>query len=57
MTVADMHREFKLLLDKGDSGDAPSFLDLEIDTFLNMAIARFITQRPNLIFMKRGERT
>jgi len=45
MTVADMHREFKLLLDKGDSGDAPSFLDLEIDTFLNMAIARFITQR------------
>ena len=45
MTVADMHREFKLLLDKGDSGDAPSFLDSEIDTFLNMAIARFITQR------------
>ena len=45
MTVADMHNEFKLLLDKGDSGDAPSFLDSEIDTFLNMAIAKFITQR------------
>ena len=45
MTVQDMHNEFRLLLDKGDTGDAPSFLDSEIDKFLNMAIARFITQR------------
>ena len=45
MTVAQMHEEFRLLLDKGDSFDAPSFLDEEVDMFLNMAIAKFITKR------------
>lgn len=45
MTITQMHNEFKLLLDKGDSGDAPSFLDSEIDSFLNMAIDKFVTQR------------
>jgi len=45
MTVAQMHAEFRLLLDKGDSFDAPSFLEEEVDMFLNMAIAKFITKR------------
>ena len=45
MTIGEMHKEFRLLLDKADSGSAPAFLSTEIDSFLNAAIERFITKR------------
>mgnify|MGYP003679432274 CR=1 FL=1 len=45
MTRLQMHAEFKLLLDKGDSFDAPSFLDSEIDAFLNISQEKFISKR------------
>ncbi len=41
----EMHAEFKLLLDKGDSFDAPSFLDEEIDHFLNKSQEKFVSKR------------
>jgi len=40
-----MHLEFRLLMDKADSGSAPSYLTTEIDSFLNAAIEKFITKR------------
>ena len=45
MTRLEMHAEFKLLMDKGDSFDAPSFLETEIDSFLNIAQDKFVTKR------------
>ena len=45
MTRIEMHNEFKLLMDKGDSFDAPSFLENEIDSFLNIAQDKFVTKR------------
>ncbi len=45
MTIDQMHTEFKLLLDKGDSFDAPSFLDEEIDSFINIAQHKFVNER------------
>ena len=45
MTRVEMHAEFKLLLDKGDSLDAPSFLTEEIDHFLNLSQEKFISKR------------
>ena len=45
MTREEMHNEFKLLLDKGDSFDAPAFLEEEIDSFLNIAQEKFISKR------------
>jgi len=45
MTIQEMHNEFRLLLDKGDSFDAPSFLISEVDGFLNIAIEKFVTKR------------
>jgi hypothetical protein len=45
MTIANMHSEFRILLDKGDSFDAPDFLPEEIDAFINMAISKFVTKR------------
>ena len=32
MTIANMHSEFRILLDKGDSFDAPDFLPEEIES-------------------------
>ena len=45
MTIAEMHNEFKLLIDKGDSGDIPAFLDSEIDMFINIAQHKFVNKR------------
>jgi len=45
MTILEMHNEFKILMDKADSGSAPSFLSEEVDVFLNASIERFITKR------------
>tara|TARA_R110002096_G_C14384568_1_gene706035 strand:+ start:99 stop:770 length:672 start_codon:yes stop_codon:yes gene_type:complete len=45
MTIGAMHLEFRLLMDKADSGSAPAFLSTEIDLFLNAAIEKFITKR------------
>ena len=45
MTRAQMHIEFKLLVDKGDSFDAPSFLTEEIDHFLNISQEKFVSKR------------
>tara|TARA_R110000796_G_scaffold83590_2_gene182773 strand:+ start:10930 stop:11613 length:684 start_codon:yes stop_codon:yes gene_type:complete len=45
MTRIEMHAEFKLLMDKGDSFDAPSFLEEEIDSFLNISQEKFISKR------------
>jgi len=45
MTVAEMHSEFKLLMDKGDSGDLPSFMSIEIDRFINIAQHKFVNKR------------
>tara|TARA_R100001129_G_scaffold181007_1_gene159742 strand:+ start:867 stop:1550 length:684 start_codon:yes stop_codon:yes gene_type:complete len=45
MTRAQMHAEFKLLVDKGDSFDAPSFLIEEIDHFLNISQEKFVSKR------------
>ena len=45
MTIAEMHTEFRLLLDKADGGTAPSFLDAEIDRLLNISQDKFISKR------------
>tara|TARA_Y100000004_G_scaffold161237_1_gene189191 strand:+ start:272 stop:955 length:684 start_codon:yes stop_codon:yes gene_type:complete len=45
MTRVEMHLEFKLLVDKGDSFDAPSFLVEEIDHFLNISQEKFVSKR------------
>ena len=45
MTGAEMQAEFRLMIDKGDSFDVPSFLESEIDTFLSIAQDKFITKR------------
>jgi len=45
MTREQMHKEFKLLMDKAGEGGSPSFTVDEIDRFLNMAQDRFVTKR------------
>ena len=45
MTRAEMHTEFKLLMDKSGEGGSPSFLASEIDSFLNIAQEKFISKR------------
>jgi len=45
MGIDEMHKEFMILIDKADSGGAPSFLSTEIDVFLNAAIEKFISKR------------
>lgn len=53
MTVAQMHTEFKIGLDKVDSLAAPNFLVTEIDIFLNNAQEQFIEQRAGKTNIKR----
>ena len=45
MTVAEMHREFKISYDIIDSSAYPELLDAEIDFYLNEAMNRFIKKR------------
>ena len=45
MTVAQMHEEFKIGLDKVDSLSYPNFLAEEIDVLLNQAQDKFVKQR------------
>ena len=45
MSIDEMHKEFMILIDKADSGGAPSFLPSEVDVFLNAAIERFVSKR------------
>lgn len=45
MTVAEMHIEFKVGLDKTDSLNYPNFEPEEIDLWLNRAQDRFVKQR------------
>ncbi len=45
MTRAQMHNEFKLLLDKVDSSSAPIFLPNEIDRLLSISQDKFISKR------------
>lgn len=45
MDRANMHKEFKLLLDKAGGGGAPSFISEEIDRFLNIAQDKFVSKR------------
>ena len=45
MTVAEMHSEFKLGMDKSDSLSYPNFLPEEIDIFLNSEQEKFIKNR------------
>ncbi len=45
MGINEMHKEFMILIDKADSGGAPSFLLSEVDVFLNAAIERFVSKR------------
>ncbi len=45
MTVAEMHQEFKIGLDKVDSLSYPNFLPEEIDILLNQAQEKFVKQR------------
>lgn len=45
MTRAEMHSEFKFLMDKADSSAAPIFLDTEIDRLLNIAVEKFVSKR------------
>ena len=45
MTRDEMHRDFKILIDKADSAGAPLFLSEEIDRFLNIAQEKFVSKR------------
>jgi hypothetical protein len=45
MTISEMHIAFKLLLDKTNSLQYPSFLPEEIDFWLNQAIRKFVKTR------------
>ena len=45
MTREQMHKEFKLLMDKAGEGGSPSFLSSEIDRFLNIAQNKFVSKR------------
>ena len=45
MTISEMHRAFKLELDKIDSLQYPAFTANEIDYFLNLAIKKFVKTR------------
>jgi len=45
MNRAQMHKEFKLLMDKTGEGGSPSFLSDEIDRFLNIAQDKFVSKR------------
>ena len=53
MTVAQMHSEFKIGIDKVDSLSAPNFLVTEIDLFLNNAQEQFVEQRAGKNNFKR----
>jgi hypothetical protein len=45
MDRTEMHKEFKLLMDKAGEGGSPSFLSSEIDRFLNIAQDKFVSKR------------
>lgn len=45
MTISQLHSEFKIGLDKGDSLTNPNYQAEEIDSFLNNAQEEFIEQR------------
>lgn len=45
MTIATMHTEFKVGVDKVDSLNHPGFEPEEIDVFLNNAIEKYVAQR------------
>jgi hypothetical protein len=45
MTIAEMHRAFKLELDKSSALELPSFEPEEIDFWLNLAIRNFVKTR------------
>ena len=45
MTRDELHRVFKILIDKADSAGAPLFLSEEIDRFLNIAQEKFVSKR------------
>jgi hypothetical protein len=45
MDRAEMHTEFKLLMDKAGGAGSPSFLSAEIDRFLNIAQDKFVSNR------------
>jgi len=45
MDRTEMHKEFKLLMDKAGGGGAPSFISSEIDRFLNIAQDKFVSKR------------
>ena len=47
MLIDQMHDEFDLLYDKGDSNDRPNFQPWEKDHFLNQAIEKFVKTRYN----------
>ena len=47
MLIDQMHDEFDLLYDKGDSNDRPNFQPWEKDHFLNQAIDKFVKTRYN----------
>lgn len=45
MTISEMHRAFKLELDKSSALEVPAFEPEEIDFWLNMAIRSFVKNR------------
>jgi hypothetical protein len=45
MTIAELHRGFKIELDKSTNSGYPAFLPEEIDYWLNAAVTRFIKTR------------
>jgi hypothetical protein len=45
MTLTELHRNFKIELDKSEISSYPSFLPEEIDYWLNSSIERFIKSR------------
>lgn len=48
MTTVQLHREFKIALDKADSSAFPELRDVEIDVYLNTAQEKFIKTRYGL---------
>ena len=48
MTTVQLHREFKIALDKADSSAFPELRDVEIDIYLNTAQEKFIKTRYGL---------
>jgi hypothetical protein len=45
MTIAEMHKEFRFLLDKNDTFQFPNLLEAEIDRLFNIALERVIKQK------------